>query len=332
MGGPPGGGQSEFLVLLQAGTIGSAAACVLSTPLDVARHSAQAALAARRSTPGFREALRAAAKPAFVSGLWRGLPWALGRASLSPAVFLLAYEQQKAGREALEAGLVARGVQATLLQPLEFLRVSRQAGACLAAPGRAHLERGLWSVVVEDGVWTLWRALGPTLARDLAFSGVLWASYGGLRRAVLGSGPEDGFEDEEPSSAHAVRLAGLASASSAFAAVVTQPLDVVKTKMQVHQLVRSNKEGYKKVQVARFFRTLREVHAAAGLRGLWAGGLARSLSAAACGLFLGPLFEYCQLLAEDTSRPVRKQFILPEDPAMTIVHPRSTRSTYIDVK
>jgi len=325
-----GGGQSEFLVLLQAGTIGSAAACVLSTPLDVARQSAQAAVAPRRAAPGFREALRAAVQPGVVRGLWRGLPWALGRASLAPATFLLVYEQQKADREAVEAGLVARGVQTTLLQPLEFLRTCRQGGAILAPSARAHLERGTWEFLVEDGLWSLWRSLVPTLARDLAAAGVFYTSYIGLQQA-LSAGVEEGLE-AEGSSVPAIQLAGLASASAALAAVVTQPLDVVKTRMQVHQLVRSNKEGYKKVQVARFFKTLRETHAAVGIKGLWTGGLARTLSAAACGLLLGPLFEYCQVLADDAKRPVRKPFILPEDPSATIVHPRSTRSMFIEVK
>lgn len=325
-----GGGQSEFLVLLQAGTIGSAAACVLSTPLDVARHSAQAAVAARRATPGFTEALRAAAQPAALRGLWRGLPWALGRASLSPVSFLLVYEQQKSDREAVEAGLVARAVQTTLVQPFEFMRVTRQATAVLAPSARAHLERGLWEIIVEDNLWSLWRSLVPTLARDLAAAGILWTSYIGLQQALCPD-LEDGLEDERPG-AQAIRFAGCASASAALAAFATQPLDAVKTRMQAHQLVRSNKDGYKKVQVARFFRTLRELHAAAGIRGLWTGGLARTLSAAACGLLLGPLFEYSQVVADDTRRPLRKPFILPEDPSQTIVHPRTTRSMFIEVK
>eukprot|EP00418_Pyrodinium_bahamense_P084381 CAMPEP_0179071174 /NCGR_PEP_ID=MMETSP0796-20121207/31397_1 /TAXON_ID=73915 /ORGANISM="Pyrodinium bahamense, Strain pbaha01" /LENGTH=366 /DNA_ID=CAMNT_0020768283 /DNA_START=1 /DNA_END=1099 /DNA_ORIENTATION=- len=320
-----GDSYNEFLVLIKAGTIGSMAACVLGTPLDVARHSAQAAVAARRATPGMGEALRAAAQPGILSGLWRGLPLALGRALLSPAAFLLVYQQQKAHREAVEAGVVARTVQTLLVQPLEFLRTCRQAGALLAPAARVHLDRSTWQIVVSDGLRSFWRGLIPTLARDVPASAIFWTSYMGLQQRF---GDEQGRQLGSP----AVRAAVFASTSAIVAAVVTQPLDLVKTKMQVHQLVRSNQDGYKKVNVARFFKTFWETHRAVGVAGLWTGGLPRIITSAACGFLLGPFFEYGLVIAQDADRPLRKPFILPEDPSATIVHPRSTRSMFIEVK
>lgn len=311
----------QFLVLLKAGVVGSSVACLLSTPLDVLRHSAQASIAQGRAAPGALEAFKAA-RQAGVRGLWSGLLPALGRAALAPPVFLLVYQQQKGDKTPMEAGLIARGVQATLLQPLEFLRVCRQAGAIHPM---AHLRRSPWAILVEDNFWSYWRAVAPTVGRDVAMVAVLWASYMSLQRAVL-------TEDERESGLGGVRLAGCASASAALAAVVTQPLDVVKTRMQVHQLVRSNKDGYKKVQVARFFKTFRATHAAVGIAGLWTGGLARTLSAAGCGLLLGPLCEYCQVIVDDQRRPFRKVYIIPDDGTGTIVHPHATRTMHIDVK
>merc|ERR1740123_1474579 len=120
----------------------------------------------------------------------------------------------------------------------------------------------------------------------MSASALFWASYSAARHQLGGGGRD------EPNALGALQLAGIASGSAAFAAAVTQPLDIVKTKMQVHQLIKSNKEGYRKVKTARFFQTFRETYAAGGVAGLWTGGAARTLSAAACGLLLGPLFEY----------------------------------------
>merc|ERR1711924_444310 len=123
----------------------------------------------------------------------------------------------------------------------------------------------------------------------------------------------------------------LASVCGAGAALATQPFDVVKTKMQVHQLIKTDRSGYRKVTVPRVSTTFREVFNSAGVRGFYAGGLARMLCAATGGLLLGPLFQYGQLLAEDSSRPFREMYVLPEDPTRTIVHPRAYRSLNIEI-
>lgn len=313
--------REELTVLLNACTLSSAVVCALSTPLDVARHSAQAAMAARKATPGLRESLSAAAQPRRL-GLFRGLVPALSHAALSPSIFLFVYEVNKSEREAVEAGMIARAVQTSALQPLEFLRTIRQGGALLSPGPRQHLERGLWDIICSDGVKSLWRGGIATLARDVGASGVFWTSFITLR----------GVPGSESDTVSPVQSAGFAAAAAAVAAAVTQPLDVIKTRMQVNQMVTSGQDGYRKVRISRFFTTLSATYGAAGIAGFWTGGLARIGCSAAGGMFLGPLFEFGQLLAEDAARPVRKAFYLPPDTTNTIVHPRSQRAMFIEVK
>ncbi|CAE7192694.1 BFAR [Symbiodinium natans] len=128
------------------------------------------------------------------------------------------------------------------------------------------------------------------------------------------------------------RLDGRSEVCAAGAAIVTQPMDVVKTKMQIHRMMTSRDDGFRRVKVARFFATFRETHQATGLRGLWAGGSARLCMAAAAGMLLGPALEYAQLISSDATRPLRRQLDLGEDPGRTIVHPRASKEMFIDVK
>mmetsp|Transcript_89574 Transcript_89574/g.172404 ORF Transcript_89574/g.172404 Transcript_89574/m.172404 type:complete len:342 (+) Transcript_89574:30-1055(+) len=329
------GGSDEygnFQFILGASTIGSLGTCLLLTPLDVARHSTQAALRARVTTPTALDALRAAAQPGAVSGLWRGLPWALGRASFTPLSFLLVYEQQKGSKDAFEAGLWARTAQTLFVQPLDFLRTLRQADAIIAPDASAHLRRSVMAIISSDGGRSFWRGLLPTLARDVGASGVCWACYSGLRRGFgVGDFSGDGDWDTPPNGL-ALSLAVLASASAATAAMLTQPFDVVKTRMQIHEQVRSDKEGYRRSKLARVSQTFRDVYKMGGLPAFWTGGVHRVLSAAIAGLLLGPFYEFAQNVSDDSLRPVRKPFILPKDPSSIIVHPRATKTMFIEVK
>ncbi|CAK9073457.1 Hypothetical protein SCF082_LOCUS35961 [Durusdinium trenchii] len=131
----------------------------------------------------------------------------------------------------------------------------------------------------------------------------------------------------------AMTCAAISGVCAAGSALVTQPFDVVKTRMQIHCMVTSDaKSGYRYFKVARVGKTFRETMAMAGWRGLWVGSMARVVQMGLSGLLIGPLFEYAELLSNDADRPLRHPLILGEDPGRTIVHPRSTRDMFIEVK
>lgn len=314
-------GVDQFTVLLQAGTISSVVVSVLQTPLDVARHSQQAVLAPRKATPGLRETLRQAAQTNTV-GIFRGIAPAVGRAALQPAVFLTTYQFAKQSRgDVLEAGLIARAVSTAVLHPLDFIRVQRQSGVLMASGSSVHLERNLWDLFVSDGLKSFWRGGIAAISRDVSCAGLFWTTYMVANKELMENG-----------GGSPVQLAGVASLCGAAAAAVTHPLDVIKTRMQAHELVKSDKDGFRKVIIPRFFVTAGKVWKAGGVLAFFTGSLPRVFGAASAALFLGPLYEYGHLLAEDNQRPVRKEFYLPPDTSNTIVHPRSQRAMFIDIK
>lgn len=79
----------------------------------------------------------------------------------------------------LTAGIAARTIVATFVSPLELIRTRLQSTPI--SPGVPHTMKsvlaGIQLMVASNGVRALWRGLGPTLWRDVPFSGIYWAGY-----------------------------------------------------------------------------------------------------------------------------------------------------------
>jgi solute carrier family 25 protein 39/40 len=123
----------------------------------------------------------------------------------------------------LVSGIVARTLVSTVASPLELLRTNLQ-----ATPKSASEPRTLRSVTVElrdlarsQGLRSLWRGVGPTLWRDVPFSGIYWANYEAWRAAL----EQRGYQG--PSASF---LCGVISGTTA--AILTSPFDVLKTRRQ----------------------------------------------------------------------------------------------------
>jgi solute carrier family 25, member 39/40 len=144
----------------------------------------------------------------------------------------------------LISGVLSRTLTVTLVSPLELLRTKamykggggRSAGGGMGESVRAELKAG--------GVASLWRGLGPTLARDVPFSGIYWYGYERIKKrattaylAAEGGGgggappPAPPLEISAGANWAVSFVAGLISGS--VAAVLTTPFDVVKTRKQV---------------------------------------------------------------------------------------------------
>lgn len=130
------------------------------------------------------------------------------------------------------AGIVARSLISSVASPLELIRTNLQ-----STPMSADTPNTLRSVLAdirgvarENGVRSLWRGVGPTLWRDVPFSGIYWFGYERLKR-FLGS---CGYEG-----AHAAFFSGAVSGTAA--AIVVSPFDTLKTRRQA--LVMSSLSG-----------------------------------------------------------------------------------------
>ena len=123
----------------------------------------------------------------------------------------------------LAAGVFARSIVSSVVSPLELVRTNLQSTPSL--PNTPHTLRSvlgsLEGLVRAHGVAHLWRGLGPTLWRDVPFSGLYWASYEGMKRRL----------EERGRSGPSVAFSCGAS-SGIVAALVTSPFDVLKTRRQ----------------------------------------------------------------------------------------------------
>lgn len=123
----------------------------------------------------------------------------------------------------LTSGILARTTISTIASPLELIRTNLQSTPL--SPDKPHtLHSVLTSIrqlVKTKGARFLWRGLGPTLWRDVPFSGFYWFSYETLKK---------GFARQGQNNAWTAFLSGAVSGTAA--ALITSPMDVLKTRRQ----------------------------------------------------------------------------------------------------
>jgi len=156
----------------------------LPHPSTGAAAAAAAATAAPPTAPlrGTVDGLFKIARQEGVSALWRGLPPSLVLAVPATTLYFVAYElgreelnRRSGGRLAdyspLVAGAAARSLVASIVSPLELMKTRLQSGAHKGRGQYRHVLEGVRTMVQASGALSLWRGLGPTLWRDVPFSG-----------------------------------------------------------------------------------------------------------------------------------------------------------------
>lgn len=162
-----------------------------------------------------------------VLGLWRGLLPNLSQSLPNTALYLVAYEKGKSVLSQnvperywpwlpLAVGPLARMVASTATSPIELIRVRVQ------AQNGSDISQVMRTVYASGGLRGFWNGLGPTLMRDVPFSALYWQSYELLAARLKQLYGNSIFV--------VPMIAGTVSGS--FAAVVTTPIDVVKTRVQ----------------------------------------------------------------------------------------------------
>jgi solute carrier family 25 protein 39/40 len=194
----------------------------------------------------------------------------------------------------VSAGIIARSTITIVASPLELIRTNLQSTP-LSSDSPHTLRSVLTSVralVRDQGVKYLWRGVGPTLWRDVPFSGIYWASYEGWKNAFARRGREGAW---------VAFVSGAVSGTSA--ALITSPFDVLKTRRQ--SLIISPSNSPISASIPLLVRIVRTE----GASSLFTGILPRIAKIApACGIMIAS-FEVCSMSFSYTSRILNACFV-----------------------
>ncbi|WVF66494.1 hypothetical protein IAT40_001234 [Kwoniella sp. CBS 6097] len=207
-------------------------ASILALPQQVARVEQEV-------LRGFWSEVAAVRRETGVKGLWKGVGTAITMGIPSSAIYMLGYEHllsfispyftASLTPAPLIAGSLARTLSATVISPIEMFRTRLQALPSVerGTPTYASTAKDMSKLVQGKGVTILWRGLGPTLWRDVPFSGIYWAGFELLKSLFTSSSSP--LPPLSPISTSF--LSGFLSGT--VSAIVTQPFDVLKTRRQV---------------------------------------------------------------------------------------------------
>ncbi|WVN86042.1 uncharacterized protein L203_101200 [Cryptococcus depauperatus CBS 7841] len=213
------------------------------------------------SEGGFLREIAAVRREAGIRGLWKGVGTAITMGIPSSAIYMLGYEyistaispyflppgvpvttsaSNSAGADSgiksltagltpapLIAGSLARTLSATAISPIEMFRTRLQAlPSNQGSPTYASVTKDMYRLVQDKGIAILYRGLGPTLWRDVPFSGIYWAGFEILKIVFTSHSLLPPLSPIGTSF-----LSGFLSGT--LSALLTQPFDVLKTRRQV---------------------------------------------------------------------------------------------------
>jgi solute carrier family 25 protein 39/40 len=131
------------------------------------------------------------------------------------------------------SGMSARILAATAVSPFELIRTRAMAHSASGNVVR-EISMDLVSEIRTSGIPALFRGLGPTLWRDVPFSGIYWSAYERIKAAL---------QSKKDLSLFQVSFFSGAS-SGMLSALVTHPFDVIKTRRQVELLNKIDTSGF----------------------------------------------------------------------------------------
>lgn len=230
---------------------------------------------------GFFDAIRHVWRAEGASGLWKGAGTSLLIGVPSSTCYMMTYDHllrvvlppllPNPALVPLTAGILARTFISSVVSPLELIRTNLQSTPL--SVDNPHTLRSVLSsvrgVVRTEGIGYLWRGLGPTLWRDVPFSGLYWAGYESTKAA---------FEREGHRGPPVAFISGALSGTTA--ALITSPFDVLKTRRQ--SLVMSSPGS-----ITATFPLAANILRTEGISALYAGIMPRIAKIApACGIMI----------------------------------------------
>lgn len=138
----------------------------------------------------------------------------------------------------------------------------------------------VWSIYSREGPMAFYRSLPTTLAMNVPYMGLLVAANESMKRCLDLNGLRDKDKSTLFSGAPWYFLS--AGVSGAFAATMTLPFDVIKTRLQTQGFAEAPKEGKgtPKLRFSGFLSTVRVISETEGMKGFYRGLGPRVLLAA----------------------------------------------------
>ena len=180
-----------------------------------------------------------------ITSLWRGLSVALVLSIPSTIMYFASYDTIKlalsqsdvVAAAPLIAGTSARALTTIVVSPLEFVRTRIQASNTRSS----HLLSMIADEVRSHGLKSLWRGCTVTLWRDVPFSAIYWTSYEQCKTYLMSRWQRSYITDPQLYERALMTSSFLSGAvSGMFAATITHPFDVVKTRRQIDMYALSN--------------------------------------------------------------------------------------------
>ncbi|KAF8642396.1 hypothetical protein AX16_009664 [Volvariella volvacea WC 439] len=231
---------------------------------------------------GFLDAVRHIWNAEGVRGLWKGAGTSLLIGVPSSTSYILTYDHllnvvlppaiPSKALVPLVSGILARTFITSVMSPLELIRTNLQSTPL--SPDNPHTLRSVLTsvraLVHKQGIRCLWRGLGPTLWRDVPFSGIYWASY-------------EAWKGEFRNHGHQGPAVAFSSGavSGVTAALLTSPFDVLKTRRQALLMSGSN------ARIVGTISLMSHIARTEGVSALFAGLMPRVAKIApACGIMI----------------------------------------------
>ncbi|XP_029178080.1 mitochondrial glycine transporter-like isoform X2 [Nylanderia fulva] len=251
-------GSHPILKSFLAGSFSGTFSTILFQPLDLVKTRLQNRVNTSVESPrnGMLGTVANIIQKENVFGLWKGMTPSITRvipgvglyfSSLHWLKHALDLEESLTALQAIALGITARSMSGALLIPITVVKTRFESGVYKYN----SISEALWLIYKQEGVRGLSSGLVPTLLRDAPYSGLYLMFYTQLKSAATKTGTMS--ESQMPVHFSCGILAGI------LASVVTQPPDVVKTKMQLYPnefngIYRATFLVYKKYGVLGYFK------------------------------------------------------------------------------
>lgn len=274
-------GETVLQHLIAGAVAGTAEHCVMF-PVDTIKTMMQGAVG---TNLGVIATTKIALQQHGFSGMWRGVSAILAGAAPAHSMHFATYEfckekfgGNKEGHHPLEtafSGVCATMVSEAIFTPMDAIKQRLQ----LRVKNYNGLAHCIQTVLRTEGVRAFYAGYTTTLLMSMPYHGIYFAGYESLRKIL-----KRGSETEFDIMAHFLSGAGAGS----LAAVLTNPFDVAKTRLQTQGDMGRHYSGLVKTLV----QMKREEGYQVFLKGMKPRVILHSTSAAICWV----TYEYAKLL------------------------------------